>query len=72
MDVLDDLPPSSRRYLTETLQTTLGVKKRAAEKILRASEPFWNAMEDVGGLVDSWGGGEFCNLFPKMCAVIRA
>ena len=72
MDVLDDLPPSSRQYLLETLQTTLGVNKKAAEKILRASEPFWNAMEDVGGLVDSWGGGEFCNLFPKMCAVIRA
>jgi hypothetical protein len=26
--------------------------------------------EEVGGLVDSWGGGEFCDLFPKMCAVI--
>jgi hypothetical protein len=29
-------------------------------------------MEDVGGLVDSWGGGEFCDLLPKMCAVIKS
>ena len=28
-------------------------------------------MEEAGGLVDSWGGGEFCYLFPKMCSAIR-
>ena len=42
-----------------------------AEAIVRASEPLWNAMEEAGGLVDSWGGGEFCHLFPKMCSAIK-
>jgi hypothetical protein len=72
MDVLDDLPPSSRRELIAALQAALGVTTEAAEAILRSSEPLWNALEDAGGLVDSWGGGEFCHLFPKMCAVIRS
>ena len=68
---MDDLPPSSRQELIAAVQGTLGVTTEAAETILRASEPFWNALEDAGGLVDSWGGGEFCALFPKMCAVIK-
>lgn len=72
MDVLEDLPPSSRRELTAAVQAALGVNTEAAEAILRASEPFWNALEDAGGLVDSWGGNEFCDLFPKMCAVMRS
>jgi hypothetical protein len=72
MDVLDDLPPSSRRELIAALQVALSVTTEAAEAILRSSEPLWNALEDAGGLVDSWGGGEFCDLFPKMCAVIRS
>jgi hypothetical protein len=71
MDVLDDLPPRSRHELLAAMQTALGVTTEAAEAILRASEPFWKALEDAGGLVDSWGGGEFCDLYPKMCAVIR-
>jgi len=72
MDVLDDLPDASRAYLVDALHAVLGVDERSAEVILRASEPFWNALEEVGGLVDSWGGSEFCVLFPKMCAVIKA
>lgn len=72
MDVLDDLPPSSRRELITNLQAVLGVPTEAAEAILRLSEPFWDALEDAGGLVDSWGGSEFCDLFPRMCAVIRS
>ena len=72
MDVLDDLPPSSRRELIAAMQAALGVTTEAAEAILRSSEPFWNALEDAGGLVDSWGGSEFCDLFPKMCAVVRS
>ncbi len=72
MDVLDDLPAESRAELLAALRTALDVGDDAAEVILRASEPFWNALEDVGGLVDSWGGGEFCRLFPKMCAVIKS
>ena len=53
MDVLDDLPPSSRRELIAAMQAALGVTTEAAEAILRSSEPFWNALEDAGGLVDS-------------------
>ena len=72
MDVLDDLPPSSRQELIATMKNSLGVTTEAAEAILRASEPLWNALEDAGGLVDSWGGGEFCDVFPKMIAAIRS
>lgn len=71
MDVLDELPAQTRTYLVATLTASLGIDKRAAEKILRASEPFWNAIEQAGPLVDSWGGGEFSYLFPKMMAVLK-
>jgi hypothetical protein len=40
MDVLDDLPPSSRRELIEAVQSAFGVTPEAAEAILRASEAF--------------------------------
>ena len=50
----------------------MGVSTESAEAIVRASVPLWEAMEEAGGLVDTWGGGEFCYLFPKMCAVIRS
>ena len=30
-----------------------------------AAEPLWNALERVGGMVDSWGGGEFQRVFPE-------
>jgi len=70
MDSLEDLPPESRREVVAAVTATLGVSAEDAEAILRASEPLWDAMEEVGGLVDSWGGGEFCHLFPKMLGVI--
>ncbi len=54
------------------MQAALGIDVENAARILRASEPLWDAMEQVGGLVDTWGGAEFCDLFPKMCAVIRS
>ncbi|HEY8717759.1 hypothetical protein [Pengzhenrongella sp.] len=72
MDPLNDLPAESRQDLVAAVQAALRVDKADAERIVRASEPLWEAMEQVGGLVDSWGGGEFCHLFPKMCAVIRS
>ena len=68
---LDDLPPDSRREVVAAVQAALSVNTDDAEAIVRASEPLWDAMEEVGGLVDSWGGGEFCYLFPKMCAAMR-
>ncbi len=43
----------------------LGVGRETAEDLVRASEPLWDAMERAGGLVDSWGGGEFCSVFPR-------
>jgi hypothetical protein len=71
MDPLDELPPASRREVVDAVGAVLGVDTNIAEAIVRGSEPLWNAMEDAGGLVDSWGGGEFCYLFPKVCAAIR-
>jgi hypothetical protein len=70
-DRLNDLPPESRREVMAAVQAALGITTEDAETVLRASEPLWDAMEQVGGLVDSWGGGEFCHLFPKMMAVVR-
>ena len=72
MDPLNDLPPDSRQEVVAAVRAALGVDEDDAEAILRASEPLWEALEEAGGLVDSWGGGEFCYLFPKMCAVIRS
>jgi hypothetical protein len=71
MDPLDDLPPDSRREVVAAVGAALGVDRDVAEGIVRASEPLWDAMESAGGLVDAWGGTEFCYLFPKMCAVVR-
>jgi len=71
MDPLDDLPPESRHEVVSAVATALDAAAADAETLVRASQPLWNAMEDVGGLVDSWGGGEFCHLFPSMRAVIR-
>ncbi len=70
MDPLDELPPESRREVASAVSTAIGVSADDAETIIRASEPLWDAMEEVGGLVDAWGGGEFCHLLPKMLAVI--
>jgi hypothetical protein len=71
MDPHDDLPTESRREVVLAVATALDVPPADAETLVRASQPLWDALEDVGGLVDSWGGGEFCHLFPKMLAVIR-
>jgi hypothetical protein len=70
-DPLDDIPADSRREVVESVCATLGVNVIAAEDLLRAAEPLWNAMERVGGLVDAWGGGEFCYTFPRVLSFIR-
>ena len=70
MDPLDQLPPESRAEVTSAVAAALGVNTQDAEAIVRASEPLWDAMEEVGALVDSWGGGQFCYLFPKMCGAL--
>ena len=70
MDPLDDLPPESRTEVVAAVQSAWDVDRAGAEDILRASEPFWNVLEAQGG-VDSWGGGEFCEVFPQALALIR-
>lgn len=70
-DLLDEMPTESRQWLVEQLCTELDVDAGTAEDLIRSAEPLWNAMERAGGLVDSWGGGEFCGLLPKVLAFIR-
>lgn len=70
-DPLDDMPPESRTEVVAALQAELDVDEAAAEDIVRSAEPFWDAMERAGGLVDGWGGGEFCHLLPCVLGFIR-
>ena len=70
-DPMDDLPEDSRREVVAAVRTALDVDLASAEDIVRSTEPFWDAMERAGGLVDSWGGGEFCTVLPRVLAFIR-
>jgi len=70
MDPLEDLPPESRVEVVAAVREAWHTDATGAEAILRASEPFWNVLEAHGG-VDSWGGGEFCSVFPEALAFIR-
>lgn len=70
-DALEDMPEESRAYVVREVQRLLDVNKPLAEEVVRASEPLWNAMEDAGGLVDSWGGGEFTVVLPAVLNFIR-
>lgn len=70
-DPLDDMPQDSRREVVAAVRAALGVDEEGAEDIVRSTEPFWDAMERAGGLVDSWGGGEFCYVLPRVLAFIR-
>lgn len=70
-DPLDDLPAESRREVVEAVRDVLDVDIDTAEAIVRAAEPLWDALEEAGGLVDSWGGGEFCHMFPRVLSFIR-
>lgn len=70
-DPLEDLPVESRSEVVSAVRAALGVDATTAEDLTRAAEPLWDAMERAGGLVDSWGGGEFCHVFPRTLAFIR-
>lgn len=70
-DPMDDLPEDSRREVVAAVRAALDVDQTSAEDIVRSAEPFWDAMERAGGLVDSWGGGEFCSALPRVLAFIR-
>jgi len=71
-DSLADLPVDTRREIVAEVCAVLDVNAAAAEDLVRSAEPLWDAMERAGGLVDSWGGGEFCYVFPRVLAFIRS
>jgi hypothetical protein len=71
-DSLADLPADSRREIVEAVRAVLDVEAATAEDLVRSAEPLWDAMERAGGLVDSWGGTEFCHIFPRVLAFIRS
>ena len=70
-DPLDVLPADSRQEVVSAVMAAVDVDEPTAAAIVRSTEPFWDAMEDAGGLVDGWGGGEFCGLLPQVLAFIR-
>ena len=71
-DSLADLPVDSRSEILAAVCAVLDVEAPTAEDLVRSAEPLWQAMERAGGLVDSWGGGEFCRLFPRVLAFIQS
>jgi hypothetical protein len=71
-DSLADLPADTRREVVAEVRAVLDVEAATAEDLVRSAEPLWDAMERAGGLVDSWGGGEFCYVFPRVLAFIRS
>ena len=71
-DPLADLPDDSRREIVAEMSVVLDVGTATAEDLIRSAEPLWDAMERAGGLVDSWGGAEFCHIFPRVLAFIKS
>ena len=71
-DPLTDLPAETRREIVAEVCAVLDVQTPTAEDLVRSAEPLWDAMERAGGLVDSWGGGEFCYMFPSVLAFIKS
>jgi hypothetical protein len=69
---LDDLPADSRRVIIAEVCAVLDVEAATAEDLVLSAGHLWDAMERAGGLVDSWGGGEFCHIFPRVLAFIRS
>jgi hypothetical protein len=63
-------PADTRREIVAEVCAVLDVEAATAEDLVRSAEPLWDAMERAGGLVDSWGGGEFCYVFPRVLAFI--
>jgi hypothetical protein len=70
-DPLEDMPAESRTELAAAVCAAIDVDTATAEDIIRSSEPFWDAMERAGSLVDSWGGGEFCYVLPRVLSFIQ-
>ncbi|MFY1661165.1 hypothetical protein [Micromonospora sp. WMMD1274] len=70
-DPLQDMPAESRAELTAAVCAAIDIHPATAEDIIRSTEPFWDAMERAGGLVDSWGGGEFYHVLPRVLSFIQ-
>ncbi|MFD4323592.1 hypothetical protein ACFWQC_03090 [Nocardioides sp. NPDC058538] len=70
-DVLNEMPADSVEDLVGALTSMLEIDRATAKDLIRSSEPFWTAMERAGGLVDTWGGGEFCYVLPRVLAFIH-
>jgi hypothetical protein len=70
-DSLEDMPAEARAALTAAVCAAVDVDPATAEDIIRSTEPFWDAMERAGGLVDSWGGSEFRSVLPGVLSFIR-
>ncbi|MFG1834277.1 hypothetical protein [Micromonospora chersina] len=70
-DPLQDMPAESRAELTAAVCAAIDIDPATEEDIIRSTVPFWDAMERAGGLVDSWGGGEFCYVLPRVLSFIR-
>ncbi|MFV2104824.1 hypothetical protein [Micromonospora sp. LOL_024] len=64
------VPTESRAEPTAAARAAIDIDPAAAEDIIRSTEPFWDAMERAGGLVDSWGGGEFSYVPPRVLSFI--
>lgn len=70
IDPLDEMPAESRAPLVVAIREVLGVDVETAERVIRSSEPLWSALEQGTGLVDAWGGLEFCQLLPHLLEVV--
>jgi hypothetical protein len=65
------MPSGSRDQLVTDIRAALAVDRTTAEDLIRSAEPLWDAMERAGGMVDAWGGGEFCYVLPRVLTFIR-
>lgn len=61
-----------RHYAEALVCILLDVEAGTAADSVRSAEPLWDAIERAEGLVDSWGGGEFCHIFPRVLAFIQS
>jgi hypothetical protein len=71
-DPLKDMSEAALAELVADVRSALPVSESDAVAIVRAAAPLWDVLEDAGGLVDSFGGSDFCTAFPQMLAVLAS
>ncbi len=71
------IDPEEVQFLRENLSTEAlpghlrdRISHEQLVELAVAAEPLWNALETVGGMVDSWGGSEFRRVFPETLGFI--